>query len=105
MGFLQALHLFENGTRETVPQHLYAKLGIRRLNGNIDRLHTVFDDPIDVVVGHICQSDVIALQKGKPGVIVFKIERLPHSLWKLVYKAENAFVAAGTVIVHKTAFK
>ena len=45
------------------------------------------------MVGHICKSDVIALQKGKPGIIVLKIERLPHPLRELVYKTENALVA------------
>jgi len=65
----------------------------------------VFDYLIKILLFKVCKRKVISLQERKPRIVILKVERLSHSLWKLVYKAENAFVAAGTVIVHKTAFK
>ena len=54
----------------------------------------VSDDTLNVMVAHICQRNVISLQERQPGIVIFKIERLAHSLWHLVDKAENTFISA-----------
>ena len=57
------------------------------------------------MVRHIGQRHVIPLQKGKPGIVVLKIQCLTHPLRHLVDKAENTLIVAGTVIVHQPVFK
>ena len=65
----------------------------------------VTDNPVDVVLGHVGQGDVIALQERKPGVVVLKVQIFPHALRHLIDKAENAFVVTVTVFAHQTVFK
>ena len=61
----------------------------------------VLHNPLHVMITHICQGNIIPLQKGKPRIIVLKIQRFSHSCGHLVYKAEHAFISAGTVLVHQ----
>ena len=41
------------------------------------------------MIGHICKGHIVPLQKGKPGIIILKVQALPHSRRHLVYKTEN----------------
>ncbi len=65
----------------------------------------IADDPLHILIRHIRQRHIIPLQKGKPGIVIFKIQRLPHPLRHLVDKTENTFIVAGTVIIHQPVFK
>ena len=65
----------------------------------------IFDHTFHILVRHVCQRHIVALQKGKTRIVVFKIQCFPHSLRHLVNETENTFVAAGTVIVHQSVFK
>ena len=60
---IEYIRLFQRFSRETVVQHPAAQLGIHRLERNIDRLQTVFYDPLDVMFTHIRQRHIIPLQK------------------------------------------
>ncbi len=57
------------------------------------------------MLAHIGQSDIVALQKRKPGVVVLEIQGFPHPRRHLVDKTENALIAAGPVVAHQAAFK
>ena len=86
-------------------EHLAAKLRIHCLERNIDRRQVIFDHPLNILLAHIRQCHIVSLQEGKPGIIILKIESLPHSRRHLVDKAEHAMVAAGTVIIHQAILK
>ena len=57
------------------------------------------------MIRHVCQCDIISLQKRKPGIIIFKIKCITHTFWHLINKAENTFVMARTIVIHQTIFK
>jgi len=86
-------------------QHLAAKLRIGGLDGNIDRSQFKADDPLDIFFLQIRKGHIISLEKGQSGIIILKIQCFPHSRRHLVNKAENALVAAGSVLAHKSVFK
>ncbi len=75
------------------------------MKGNIDRRQAVPDNPLHIPFRHIGERHIIALQKGKPGIVVLKIKRFPHALGHLVNETENAFVPAGPILVHQPVFK
>ena len=72
------------------------------MKGNINRLQVIPCDPLNVVVAHIGQGDIIPLQKRKPGIIVFEVQRLPHAFWHLIDKTEHTFISAGAIFIHQT---
>ena len=82
-------------------QHLFAKLGIHRVEGDVDRLQMVQNNAVDVMIRHVGHRDVVALQKGQSCIIVMKVQGIPHSLRHLVDKAENTVVPAGPVFAHQ----
>ena len=41
------------------------------------------------------------MKERKPRIIVLEIQRLTHSFWKLVDKAEYAFILARVLFIHK----
>ena len=57
------------------------------------------------MIVHVGQCDIIPLQKGKPGVVILKIQGFPHPRRHLVNKAEDALVTARAVVAHQTVFK
>ena len=57
------------------------------------------------MLGNIGESYIISEEKGQARVIVLKIQAFAHSLRKLVNKAENAFVFAVLLLIHKIGFK
>ena len=63
------------------------------------------DDPVNVMVRHVGQRYIVALQKTQPGIIVMEIKSPPHPLRHLVDKTEYAVVAAGAVLIHQPALK
>ena len=63
------------------------------------------DDPPNIVFAHVGQRHIVALEEGQPGIIVLKIQRIPHPRRHLVDEAENALVPAGTVFIHQPLFK
>ena len=63
------------------------------------------DDPVDVLVAHIRQRDVISLKEGQAGIVVLKVQGIPHARRHLVDEAEDTFVPAGAVLAHEAVFK
>ena len=61
----------------------------------------IMDDPVNVVIAHICECHIVALQKRQSRIVILKIQRFPHSRRHLIDKTENTVVSAGTVIVHQ----
>ena len=64
----------------------------------------VYDAP-DLFLFQVRQGDVIAEQEGKAGIVVLEIKAFPHPLGKLVDEAEDAVVAAASLLVHQVGFK
>ena len=100
-GILQPHDLRHNIPREAVMQHLFAKLGIHRVEGDVDRLQMVQNNAVDVMIRHVGHRDIVALQKGQSCVIVMKVQGIPHSLRHLVDKAEDTMIPAGPVFAHQ----
>ena len=70
------------------------------MNRNIDiKAHIYYS--LYILIIEISQSNVISLKKRKPCVVVLEIKRFPHAGRHLIYKAENAFITARVLIVHK----
>lgn len=53
------------------------------------------DDALHLPLGEVGQGQVVAHQKGQPGVVILEIEALPHPRRHLVHKAEDAVVGTG----------
>ena len=62
------------------------------MNGNIDGGNVHFYNSVDLVISDIGKRDVVAEQKGKPAVVILKIEALSHALRHLIDKTEYAFI-------------
>ena len=104
-GFLQPADLVKHIPGKTVVQHPAAELRIHGMEGDIDRFQMIADNPVDIMVRHVGQGNIIPLQKTQAGVVVVEIEGFPHPRGHLVDKAEDAAVAAGAVFIHKPALK
>ena len=102
---IEFLHLLQRLPRKPVMQHLAAQFRVGRVKGNIDRLQMILYDPPNVMITHIRQCNIVSLQERESGIIILKIQRLPHSLRHLVDKAEHTLVSAGTVLIHQSLFK
>ena len=101
----KTLHRIIAGAGKTVAEHFTAKRRIGRMNRNIDRRHLHFNDSANIALIHIGKRNIISHQKRKPRIIILKIQRFSHSGRKLVDKAKYAFVAAGTLLIHKKGLK
>lgn len=58
------------------------------------------DDAVDFSLVQVGQRDIVAVQKGKAGVIILKIQRFTQSGRQLVDKTENALIGAAVFFVH-----
>ena len=63
------------------------------------------DNPFNIMIAHIRQRNIVPLKKGKPGIIILKIQRIPHPPGHLVDKAEHTLVAAGPVLIPQPLFE
>ena len=88
-----------------VSQHGAVELGVRGVNGDVDGADAQVDDPLGLPLRQVGQGDIVALQKAQPGVVVLKIQGLPHTGGHLVHEAEDAVVGAGAHIVHEDGVK
>ena len=61
----------------------------------------VADNPVDIVVAHVGQCNIVSLQEGQTRIVILKIQGGTHSRRHLIDEAENAVVAAGTVLIHE----
>ena len=104
-GLIKSVHLFQRLSRKPVMKHPAAQFRIGRLEGNIDRGQVILDNPVHILLRHVGEGHIISLQKRKPGIIVFKVQRFPHPLRHLVNKTENTFIGTGAVIIHQTIVK
>ncbi len=102
---IKNLDLFQGLSRKPVMKHHAPQLRVCGMHRNIDGRQMKLYDSLQIMVAQIRQCHIISLQKRKPGIIVLKIQGFPHSRRHLIDKAENAPVAAGTVIAHQAVFK
>ena len=63
------------------------------------------DNALDLTLGEVCQGEIVAHEEGETGVVIFKVQRLPHAGGHLIHKAEDAFVFAAHLTVHQIGFK
>ena len=75
------------------------------MDRNVDRCQFKINDTLDVVLLHIGQGHIVSLQEREAGGIVLEIKCFPHARRHLVDETENALVAAGLVITHKSILK
>ena len=61
----------------------------------------VADNPVDIVVAHVGQCNIVSLQEGQTRIVILKIQGGTHSRRHLIDETENAVVAAGTVLIHE----
>ena len=90
---------------KAVAHHFAPEFRIGSVYRHVDGADVHFDNPGNLVLAEIGQGDIISKEEGKPGIVVLKIQALPHPLGKLVNKAENALVPAGMLPVHEIGFK
>ena len=102
---VQNIYFFQRVPGKTVMKHSAAQFRICSMKRNVDRLQTISDNPLHIPVTHICQGNIISLEKRQPGIIIFKIQRIPHSRWHLINKAEDAFIPAGMILIHQALIK
>ena len=104
-GLIKRVHLFQCFPGEPVVEHPAAQVRIHGLEGNVDGLQAESDDPLQIMPAHVGQGHIVSLEEGQPGIVVFKIERIPHPRRHLVDKTEDALISAGTVLVHQPLLK
>ena len=102
---IETVHFFQSLPGKSIVQHFASKIRVHRLKRNIHWFHMIIYNAINVMIRHVCQCDIISLQKRKPGIIIFKIKCITHTFWHLINKAENTFIMAGTIVIHQTIFK
>ena len=71
------------------------------MNRDVYRRRLHLDYSVDILLGQVRQRYIVAHQEGKSRVVVLEVQRVAHSLRKLVYEAEHALVAAGVLLVHQ----
>ena len=86
-------------------EHFTSQFRIHGLDGNINGLQMVPDDPVYIMITHIGQGHIISLYEGQSGIIIFKIKSISHSRRHLVNKTENAVIGTGTIIIHQILLK
>ena len=86
-------------------EHFTSQFRIHGLDGNINGLQMVPDDPVYIMITHISQGHIIPLYEGQSGIIIFKIKSISHSRRHLINKAENAVIGTGTIIIHQILLK
>ena len=52
----------------------------------------VADNPVDIVVAHVGQCNIVSLQEGQTRIVILKIQGGTHSRRHLIDEAENAVV-------------
>ena len=87
--------------REPVVQHPAPQFRVRCLKRDVNGLQPVSYNPFNIMVAHIGQSNIIPLKERKPGIIILEIQGIPHSLRHLINKTEDAFIIAGTILIHE----
>ncbi len=87
--------ILEHLAAALIGQHPYPQLGVGGVHRDVDRADVHLDDALNLVVLHVGHGDVVAIQKGKPLIIILKIKALAHTRGQLVDEAEHAVVGAG----------
>ena len=57
------------------------------------------------MVAQIGEGDIVSEQEREPVIVIFKVDALSHSLGILVDKAEDAVVAAASLLIHEVGLK
>ena len=103
--FGEPFHDLQTLSRPGIPQHLHAKFRVGGMDGNIDGADAQIHDPLHFPGREVRQRHIVAQKKTQPRIIVLEIHGLPHPFGKLVDKAEDAVVGAGTGPVHQVGLK
>ena len=75
------------------------------MNADVDGADVHLDNTADLMLGQVGERDIIAEQKGQTAVVILEIQALAHPLGKLIDKAENALIAAGSLLIHQIGVK
>src|SRR5262245_54510263 len=65
------------------------------MDGDIERRQTLLLDAKEFRLFEVGQRDVVAVQEGKPEVVVLDVQALAHAARQLMDEAEYALVGAG----------
>ena len=104
-GLGEPLHDVQGFPGSGVAQHLHPQGRVGGVDGDVDGGDAQVDNALDLAGGEVREGQIVAHQKGQPGVIILKIEGFPHTRRELVHKAEHAPVGAGAGLVHQIGFK
>ena len=52
----------------------------------------IADHTLNILLAHIGKRNIISLKKGKPRIIILKIQRLTHTWRHLVNKTEHTLI-------------
>ena len=97
----EAAHDLDALPGPAVFQHLHPQRPVGGVDGHVDGGDAQVDDALHLPLGEVGQGQVVAHQKGQPGVVILEIEALPHPRRHLVHKAEDAVVGTGAGPVHE----
>ena len=89
---VQHIHLIQSLSCKTVMQHFTPEFRIHCLERNVDRFQMIADHTLNILLTHIGKRNIISLKKGKPGIIILKIQRLTHTWRHLVNKTEHTLI-------------
>ena len=97
----QLRDILEHLAAAGVFHQLDPQLGVGGVNRNIDGADVHFDDAGNILITHVGEGDIAAEQKAHAAVVIFEVEGFPHTLGKLIDKAEHAFIGAVVLPIHE----
>ena len=89
---IQHIHLLQGLSCKAVMQHFAPEFRIHCLERNVDRFQMIADHTLNILLTHVGKRHIISLKKGKPGIVILKIQRLTHIRRHLVNKTEHALI-------------
>ena len=75
-------------------QEAVAEVGLRGVDGDVERREALLLDAPQLGILQIRQRDVVAVEEGEAEIVVLDVEALAHALGKLMDEAEDALVRA-----------
>ena len=88
-----------------VLHHLHAQFGVGGMHRHIDGADVHFNNAVDLVLRNVGQGDIVAEQKGHSRIVILEVKTFAQAFGQLVYKAEDALVAATLLLVHQVGIK
>ena len=97
----ESVQVPQAGAAVGIAQHFGTQVGVGGVYRHVQRRDAHPDDAVGVLVAEIGHSDIVAQQKGQPGVVILEIQAPAHPPGQLVDKAEHAPVGAALLGVHQ----